>query len=1349
MVTIKIIKELSNHYIRGNLSRFDDKLIKKLKNAKVNDRLVIDEKYLPQCASFAVLEDGTKITPLKVLAISTITTTNGEMLVGIYGGARKMSNGTFSVTVDDTTDIVYGRLVRVTNTNSIDIINNYFLFTNSTAYPAPGGTNYSVEFFNEDFQFLGKTPLFTIKNDYSEIETGPPVITEDFTGTSDSALQLTLTMSPLYDGFTYDNSFDALNWRVSIITLNGDKQTLNGWINDGIAVISGDNHEILTITYNEIATHWLVGVSFIWCANSRKKINETYSYPPGGGTGPTDISGDITPTDPTEAGGNGSASFDVDTGLCTGVSTASLDPANGTTPISLENGVNTGVVFEDLPPDDYTLNVYCDDEIIATGDFTINDFVPPTTEITNVVPTDPTEEGGNGSVTFDATVSDCTGDSVCRLNPPAGTADIPLTEGANTGLTFTDLPPDTYTIEAYCDDVLMGSEEFTINDFVAPPTAIITNVVPTDATTNGGTDGTITFDVEISDFTDTPTVVLNPANGTDPITLTDGTNTGISFDTLPAGTYTIEVYDGTTLITSEEGVVVSEPDAPTGGIDNIVPTSPTTEDGTDGSIDFDANSTGCTGTSTAVLNPDAGTSPITLTEGDNTGLTFTDLPAGTYTIQIYCDDTLVDESDDIIIPAYTPPASGTIDNIVPTSPTTEGGTDGEISFDANSTGCTGDATAVLNPASGTTPIALTDGDNTGLVFSPLPAGDYTIQIYCDDTLVEESDTITIPDFVAPATADIINTVPTAPTTSGGSDGSIGFDVTTDGCDGVQTAALNPASGTTPITLTTGDNTGLSFDGLTPGDYTIQVYCDSTLIEESDTITVPDFVAPTGDITNIVPTAPTTEDNDDGEISFDTDVTGCTGTKTAVLNPAAGTTPITLVDGTNTGVSFAPLPAGDYTIQIYCDSTLIEESDTITIPAYTTPVDVDITNIIPNAPTTEGGTDGNISFAINIDGCDGVQTAVLNPAAGTTPITLTTGSNNGLVFEDLEPGTYTIQVYCDETLVDESADIIVPDYTVPEADIIDVLTPTDGDLIPPDGTDIPVNDGGNLSHKLLMTNGSFKPDEGIQCYQNLFIVGSEFTAEEWTAACLNTYNPDDPQGDKCFLAIKRASDNTLDLIREEDADSIDGLTWIKAIDNITVTKILPNTALNTGDTFTFTDDYTNYDFLISKWYFSTSNDSTVGPQYGYPIRDTSDLGITSTWMQKQHESNTDFNGILDITGPLSGKVTKAHAFDFLATIVGVKGFPTPIDLNISVSGTTITADDYADADFLVINTTYSGTGNTQLMYAKEIVYDGITRYDFIGIGACYFSFNADKTINVIDSALGATIVVTSIKKIVLA
>ena len=411
----------------------------------------------------------------------------------------------------------------------------------------------------------------------------------------------------------------------------------------------------------------------------------------------------------------------------------------------------------------------------------------------------------------------------------------------------------------------------------------------------------------------------------------------------------------------------------------------------------------------------------------------------------------------------------------------------------------------------------------------------------------------------------------------------------------------------------------------------------------------------------------------------------------------------------------------------------------------------IDNIVPTDPTTEDG-NGTVSFDVDLSDCNGTSTAVLNPASGTEPITLSEGINTGLTFTDLPPGYYNIEVYCDTELIDNTS-FIINDYDSSEdgggdEEIIDIVTPDDGSLIPPNSNDIPVNDGEDFNHILMITKGNLIPENNIQCYQNLFIVGSDFNLNEWTTGCLNSFNPNDPQGDECYVAIKRTSDNTFDTTRESVSNSVKGLNWIKAIDNITITKILENGAFGYGDKFVLNEDYTNYDLIISKWYFNTSAGTAVKPQYGYPIREISDLIVTNTWLQKQHGSNVSYSGELTFTDTLNGTVTKARASDFLATIWGVNGIPAPIDLNAQVSGTIINMDDYSNADFLLINCTYADIGNTQLMYAKDIVYDGTTRYDFVGIGACYFSFNVDKTINIIDAALSAEIIITSIKKIIL-
>lgn len=328
------------------------------------------------------------------------------------------------------------------------------------------------------------------------------------------------------------------------------------------------------------------------------------------------------------------------------------------------------------------------------------------------------------------------------------------------------------------------------------------------------------------------------------------------FDNLLAGTYSIQILDGEDLITTQSNIIVGVEPLPTPTVDitDVVINDTTGAGNNDGTATANVNISNFTGQGTAVISPDPNSvSPINLTDGNNS-LSFTDLPAGDYQVDIKDDDDIID-SFTFTIADYVPP-TGDIGNIVPTSPTTEGGTDGSISFDVNSTGCTGTSTAVLNPASGTTPITLTDGNNTGLTFSPLPAGDYTVQIYCDETLVNESDTITIPDFVPPATATISNVVPTDTTTSGGTDGTITFDVEIANFTDSPTAVLNPATGTTAITLVDGANTGLIFNTLPAGTYTIEVYNGSSLITSQASIIIND---PTPSGRDFIPLTPESDD----------------------------------------------------------------------------------------------------------------------------------------------------------------------------------------------------------------------------------------------------------------------------------------------------------------------------------------------------------------------------------------------------------------------------------------------------------------------------------------------------------
>lgn len=127
-------------------------------------------------------------------------------------------------------------------------------------------------------------------------------------------------------------------------------------------------------------------------------------------------------------------------------------------------------------------------------------------------------------------------------------------------------------------DVLISDLQSQINACCggSNPNALITNVIPEDTTIIDGTDGTITFDVFIENFVGQGTAVLNPVSGSTTINLIDGDNLNLVFENLTAQTYTIEIYDGSTLITSQQDIIVNDP-IPSGN--DFIPLTPESDDG--------------------------------------------------------------------------------------------------------------------------------------------------------------------------------------------------------------------------------------------------------------------------------------------------------------------------------------------------------------------------------------------------------------------------------------------------------------------------------------------------------------------------------------------------------------------------------------------------------------------------------------------------------------------------------------------------------------------------------------------------------------------------------------------------
>ncbi|BDV03504.1 MAG: hypothetical protein HPPSJP_2250 [Candidatus Hepatoplasma scabrum] len=281
----------------------------------------------------------------------------------------------------------------------------------------------------------------------------------------------------------------------------------------------------------------------------------------------------------------------------------------------------------------------------------------PIAMIQNIVPINVTANGGeDGLISFAVTISNFKGLPTARLNPAVNNTNITLSDGENADLVFDLLPAGNYSIEIYDDETLINSENgITISEPAPLPEAVFENVIATDVTENGLSDGLISFDVTISNFVGTPTARLNPAGDTQNITLNDGTNIDLFFYSLQAGNYSIEIYDDETFINSETGITINEP-APTAKVsfESITPTDVTINDLSDDSISFTVNISNFVDTAIARLNRSSDTENIILSDGEKIDLSFDSLPAGTYNIEIYDDDILINK-EEIIIDKVEPP----------------------------------------------------------------------------------------------------------------------------------------------------------------------------------------------------------------------------------------------------------------------------------------------------------------------------------------------------------------------------------------------------------------------------------------------------------------------------------------------------------------------------------------------------------------------------------------------------------------------------------------------------------------------------------------------------------------------
>jgi len=461
-------------------------------------------------------------------------------------------------------------------------------------------------------------------------------------------------------------------------------------------------------------------------------------------------------------------------------------------------------------------------------------------------------------------------------------------------------------------------------------------------------------------------------------TLSDGQTIidGGIFSGLPDGIYTIEITTGVNCTLTSDQIILSQlddcvdPEVCT--LDNVTITS------TDSTI-CDSTGDGTITVSTTIP------SPVTFTLNGVDVIdagTFTDLSAGTYTVEINAGSNCTLTSDPITIgePAdCIDPADCTLDNVI-------------IDF-ANSTlcGADGDGNITVDnsfPSSVTFTINGVDITDAG-TFGNLPAGTYTVEISAGQNCTLTSDPITIGEpgdcpggpqdcILDNVTIDFADSGLCAPN----SDGSITVSTTLSG----------------PVVFTLSDGQSLSnggtFSGLPAGDYTIDISapgCDLS----SGTITI-------GEPTGCPPVAECALEN---VTITSTDATACAPlsngsieVSTTILGPIT----FTLSDGQflTDGGSFIDLEPGTYTIEISGTDGCELQSDPITIaePSDCPDCSLDFVTIIPTNST---------ECNENANGYITVSTTIPGPVT----FTLNTGEvivDNG-VFTGLSIGMYFIEI----------------------------------------------------------------------------------------------------------------------------------------------------------------------------------------------------------------------------------------------------------------------------------------------------------------------------------------------------
>ncbi|MFD0994248.1 beta strand repeat-containing protein, partial [Tenacibaculum geojense] len=600
--------------------------------------------------------------------------------------------------------------------------------------------------------------------------------------------------------------------------------------------------------------------------------------------------------------------------------------------------------------------------------------------------------------------------SVVSGGPYSGSIDM-------TTLTYSGLPAGVYDITGEGTNDCTTTVQVTISQ--NPDVTLTTTVDEFGCSTGNVTDNAV---VNTSAGGGTGTYVRyvfvydnnTPADTTDDVTQ-DSANDSFVVTNEAGGSVAVTVYDDNGCIATATQVV-----APFNGLSNAdyvvtkeVDCRAMPLGGADLNITFDSSVSAInadvtiTGSTTSYTDTQSGTSPVS----------FTGVPADTYTVTITNPITGCVLSTTILVeeaPTFNMDVNKTSDVAC------VGSNEGSFTFDfSTSSPYTGNYNYdVINNA---TSLSVTTGVGVGgtpVSITGLAAGVYYVQVTMTDSPFCPVTTplVTIDEPTAPLA---LSTSAIAVSCNGGSDGSI----TATGSDGWggYTYSLTPVTGTSPAV---GFSTNNVFSGLTAGTYDITVR-DANGCEEVVTETVPDASLVEFTVTHI-------DNSCDASLggSIEVTPTGGTGTYTFTLTNT-GTSSV-VASGTGTGVyTFTNVGAGDYSVSVVDSNNC--PGTALTSPLVTISPDLAFTAIQTKNIDCSVSPDGVITVDIT-SGSGTYEYSVVNSSSAVIVAQTSTGGTT-FTFDVSTADTYTVEVFdmaatpvCSTTVDVVVAPAIQPDFS---------------------------------------------------------------------------------------------------------------------------------------------------------------------------------------------------------------------------------------------------------------------------------------------------------------------------------